>query len=70
MDVLERDFFDGVDFDVAVFHRVAIADLDVRVFPDADAASDGSAADVGAEAFGEEQDGVECSRRGRVATQG
>jgi hypothetical protein len=46
--------FDGVDFDVAFFHLVALADGDAGADPDADAAGDFAAADAGAEALGED----------------
>src|SRR5262245_2872701 len=44
---------DRIDDDVAVVHRVAATDLDVRARPDANAATDSAAANALAETFGE-----------------
>jgi len=52
-DVVVFDLADGVDFDLALFHGIAPAHLDVRVHPDADTAGDVAAADGVAEALGE-----------------
>jgi hypothetical protein len=62
VDVLDRDLLDGIDLDFALVHRIAVAGLDVRVLPDADAAGDGSGADAVSETLREDQDGVEFSR--------
>ena len=62
-DVLAPDRVDRVDDDVAVIHRVAAADLDMRLLPDADAASDPSALDPVAKLLGEDHNGVR--RKGR-----
>jgi hypothetical protein len=53
-DVGKANGFDGVDFDFAFFHAVAAADFDVGTYPDANAGSDGTAANAIAEALGEE----------------
>ena len=52
--VCSPDSLDRLDEDVAVIHRVAAADLDVGLLPDTDAASDATAPDALAEAFGED----------------
>ena len=52
-DVRKADRLDGIDFDLAFFHAVAVADLDVGARPDADAARDFAAADSLAKALGE-----------------
>ncbi len=51
-DFLKADLLDGVDFDVAFFHAIAVAGFDVRILPDADAAGNFAAADAVAEALG------------------
>jgi len=55
-DVAELNRLDRVDNDVAVFHRVAAADLDALGLPDAHAAADSAAADSLAKTLGEEHD--------------
>lgn len=52
-DVGEADGFDGLDFDVAFFHRVASPYFDAWRFPDADAQGDVAAAYCSSKAFGE-----------------
>ncbi|MBZ5601611.1 MAG: hypothetical protein LAO79_04825 [Acidobacteriia bacterium] len=42
-DVLQRDRLDGIDHDFTFVHPVMSSDLDVRPFPDPDAARDESA---------------------------
>lgn len=53
-DVLQGDPRDRVDDDVTVVHRVAAADFDVEMLPDADAATDSSAADSFSKLFRED----------------
>lgn len=52
-DLLKADLLDGVHFNLAVFHPVAVADFDVGTFPYPDAASDSSVANSVAEALRE-----------------
>ena len=49
----QADGIDGLDFDVAFFHRVTSSDFDAWNFPNADAKGYFAAADSIAEAFGE-----------------
>ena len=60
-DVGEGNGLDPVDHDVAAFHRIEAADLDVRPLPDPHAAGDPALADPFAEALGEHH----CVRAGR-----
>jgi hypothetical protein len=55
-DFLDADLVNGIDFDIAFFHAIAGAGLDVWEFPDADAASNFSTAHAVAKAFGEDHD--------------
>ena len=57
-DVGKSDWFDGVDFNGALFHRVALADGDAAMHPDPDSAGDFAAADAFAKAFGEDHQGL------------
>jgi hypothetical protein len=41
-DVVERDWFDGIDFNLAVFHPVSVAYPYSRSMPYANAAGDGT----------------------------
>ena len=52
-DVWKADGFDGVDFDVAFFHLVTLADGDAWAKPEANAAGDAAGADAVAKALGE-----------------
>ena len=52
-DVVEGNRRNRIHDDVAVVHLVTTTDLDVRTSPDANAASDSSAPDSLAKAFGE-----------------
>jgi hypothetical protein len=52
-DIRKTDGSDGIDFDLAFFHAVAVAHFDMGALPDADAAGDFSPADSLAKAFGE-----------------
>jgi hypothetical protein len=61
-DVGKADGLDGVDFDLAFFHLVALADGDAESDPDADAAGDFTAADAVSKAFGEDH-GIGLLRR-------
>jgi hypothetical protein len=53
-DFLKADLVNGVDFDVAFFHAIAGTDLDVREFPDPDAADNFPTSDAVAKALGED----------------
>jgi hypothetical protein len=55
-DIEETDRFDGIDFDLAFVHRVAVADLHVRTGPDADATGDFALPDPLAQTFRKDQD--------------
>ena len=62
-----RDFGKGnrrnrIHDDVAVVHPVATTDLDVRIRPDANAASDPSPPNSFAKVFGEEHSGLRRTR--------
>ena len=53
-DVSEGDWLDRIHDDVAIVHRIPTTDFDMRARPDANAASDSSASDSLAKAFGED----------------
>jgi len=55
-DVGKSDGLDGVDFDRAVLHAVALADGDARAKPEPDRTRDFAAADAFAQAFGEDHE--------------
>ena len=52
-DVRQADGFDGIHLNVALVHRVASADADVRAHPHADAAGDFAAPHAVAKPLGE-----------------
>ena len=53
-DVLETDWQDGIDLDLAFLHTVMLANGDARVHPDADAAGDPPTANSVAQALRED----------------
>ena len=53
--VEEPDRFDGIDFDLAFLHRVAVPDLYVRAGPDADATGNLTRPDPLAQTFRKDQ---------------
>jgi hypothetical protein len=53
-DVRQRDFLDRIDFDLALVHAVAAADLDVGMGPESDAAGDPASSHSLAELLGED----------------
>ena len=63
-DVGKADGLDGVDFDLAFFHAIALAHGDARARPDADADGDLTAANASAETL-REYHGAPRYMRGR-----
>jgi hypothetical protein len=57
-DVVELDRLDRFDLDLAIIHRIASADFDVRAHPDADAAADASASNAFAKTLGKDHSKV------------
>lgn len=55
-DIEEADRFNGIDFDLAFLHRVAVANLHVKTGPDADATGDFAVPDPLAQTFCKDQD--------------
>jgi hypothetical protein len=55
-DIRVTDRRDGIDFDFAFLHAIAVAHFDMRALPDADAAGNFSAANSFAKALGKYHD--------------
>jgi hypothetical protein len=55
-DVIQRDRGDRINDDVAIVHLIPIPNLDPRILPDPDAASDSAAADSFTKMFGEDHE--------------